>query len=306
MNRPIRDIDLSTGETLTHRSHGWMAFRYLMESTAARAGLGIVAVWTIIAVFAPLIAPVDPSSQNLYNRLQPPLSRPVKGDSDFIFLLGSDSLGRDLLSQLIYGARISLIVGFASALGSLFIGCIIGALAGYIGGRTDEILMALCDLQMAFPAILLALAIMAVLGSGVSNLVIVFTVTGWVQYARMLRAEILHIKEQDFVRASRALGAYPVSIIMQHILPNAFSAILVLFSFQVAQMITMEAALSFLGVGVPASIPSWGRILADGREFVYSAVWLSLLPGLCLMSLVAGIYFLGDALRDALDPLLVK
>jgi peptide/nickel transport system permease protein len=136
--------------------------------------------------------------------------------------------------------------------------------------------------------------------------VIVFTVTGWVQYARTLRAEILHIKEQDFVKASRALGAYPASIIMRHILPNAFSAILVLFSFQVAQMITMEAALSFLGVGVPPNIPSWGRILADGREFVYSAMWLSLLPGICLMSLVAGIYFLGDALRDALDPLLAK
>lgn len=306
MSRPIKDNEPLDGGNLIHRSHGWMAFHYLMESKAAKSGLVIVAVWTIIAVFAPLIAPVDPGSQNLYNRLQKPFSRPVKGDGDFIFLLGSDSLGRDLLSRLIYGARISLIVGFASALGSLFIGCIIGALAGYIGGRTDEFLMALCDLQMAFPAILLALAIMAVLGSGVLNLVIVFTVTGWVQYARTLRAEILHIKEQDFVKASRALGAYPVGIIMQHILPNAFSAILVLFSFQVAQMITMEAALSFLGVGVPASIPSWGRILADGREFVYSAMWLSLLPGLCLMSLVAGIYFLGDALRDALDPLLVR
>jgi len=283
-----------------------MAFRYMMKSAAAKTGMLIVAVWTIIAVFAPLIAPMDPGHQNLYNRLLPPLSHPVKGEDDFVFLLGSDSLGRDLLSRLIYGARISLIVGFASALGSLFIGCLIGALAGYAGGRIDELLMALCDLQMAFPAILLALAIMAVLGSGVLNLVIVFTVTGWVQYARTLRAEILHIKEQDFVKASRALGAYPVSIVMTHILPNAFSAILVLFSFQVAQMITMEAALSFLGVGVPADIPSWGRILADGREFIYSAMWLSLLPGLCLMSLVAGIYFLGDAIRDALDPLLVK
>ena len=306
MSRPRKENELLDGGELTHRSHGWMAFRYLMASKAAKSGLIIVAVWTLFAVFAPLIAPMDPSKQSLYNRLQRPLSRPVKGDSNFIYLLGSDSLGRDLLSRLIYGARISLLVGLASALGSLFIGCVIGALAGYVGGRTDEILMALCDLQMAFPAILLALAIMAVLGSGVVNLVIVFTVTGWVQYARTLRAEILHIKEQDFVKAARALGAYPVSIVVQHILPNAFSVILVLFSFQVAQMITMEAALSFLGVGVPPTIPSWGRILADGREFIYSALWLSLLPGLCLMSLVAGIYFLGDALRDALDPLLIK
>jgi len=291
---------------LIHRSHIWMAFQYLMESKAAKLGLVIVVVWTCIAILAPLIAPVDPNSQNLYNRLQEPLSKAVKGDTGFTFLLGSDSLGRDLLSRLIYGARISLFVGFASALGSLFIGCSIGALAGYMGGRTDELLMALCDLQMAFPAILLALAIMAVLGSGVLNLVIVFTVTGWVQYARMLRAEILHIKEKDFVKASRALGAYPISIIGQHIIPNAFSAILVLFSFQVAQMITMEAALSFLGVGIPPTIPSWGRILADGREFIYSALWLSLFPGLCLMSLVAGIFLIGDALRDALDPLLSK
>ena len=306
MSRQHKENGILDGGKLTHRSHGWMAFRYLMGSRAAKSGLIIVAAWTLIAVLAPLIAPVDPNSQNLYNRLQRPLSRPVKGDTDFIFLLGSDSLGRDLLSRLIYGARVSLYVGLVSALGSLVIGCVIGALGGYIGGRTDEFLMALCDLQMAFPAILMALAIMAVLGSGVINLVIVFAVTGWVQYARTLRAEILHIKEQDFVKAARALGAYPVSIIIRHILPNAFSAILVLLSFQVAQMITMEAALSFLGVGVPPTIPSWGRILADGREFIYSALWLSLLPGLCLMSLVAGIYFLGDALRDALDPLLSK
>lgn len=306
MSRPLKKNERLDEEKLTHRSHGWMAFRYLMGNRAAKTGLIIVGVWTLVAVLAPFIAPVDPNSQNLYNRLKKPMSRAVKGDTDFIFLLGSDSLGRDLLSRLIHGAKVSLFVGLASALGSLVIGCLIGALAGYTGGRTDEFLMALCDLQMAFPAILMALAIMAVLGSGVVNLVIVFTVTGWVQYARTLRAEILHIKEQDFVKASRALGAYPASIIMRHILPNAFSAILVLFSFQVAQMITMEAALSFLGVGVPATVPSWGRILADGREFVYSAMWLSLLPGLCLMSLVAGIYFLGDALRDALDPLLVK
>ena len=292
MSPPRKENKRLDSGKLTHQSHGRMAFRYLMGNKAAKFGLVIVAVWTLVAVLAPFIAPVDPNSQNLYNRLQRPLSRAVKGDTGFIFLLGSDSLGRDLLSRLIYGAKVSLFVGLASALGSLAIGCVIGALAGYIGGRTDEFLM--------------ALAIMAVLGSGVVNLVIVFTVTGWVQYARTLRAEILHIKEQDFVKASRALGAYPVSIIVQHILPNAFSAILVLFSFQVAQMITMEAALSFLGVGVPPTIPSWGRILADGREFIYSALWLSLFPGLCLMSLVAGIYFLGDALRDALDPLLMK
>jgi peptide/nickel transport system permease protein len=306
MSPPRKENKRLDSGKLIHQSHGRMAFRYLMGNKAAKLGLVIVAVWTLVAVLAPLIAPLDPNSQNLYNRLQKPLGRAVKGNTDFIFLLGSDSLGRDLLSRLIYGARVSLFVGLASALGSLAIGCVIGALAGYIGGRTDECLMALCDLQMAFPAILMALAIMAVLGSGVVNLVIVFTVTGWVQYARTLRAEILHIKEQDFVKAARALGAYPVSIIVQHILPNAFSAILVLFSFQVAQMITMEAALSFLGVGIPPTIPSWGRILSDGREFIYSALWLSLLPGLCLMSLVAGIYFLGDALRDALDPMLVK
>jgi peptide/nickel transport system permease protein len=226
------------------------------------------------------------------------------GEDGQTFLLGSDHLGRDILSRLIYGARVSLLVGAAAAIFSAVIGMLLGGLAGYIGGRTDEVIMGLADLQMAFPSILLALVAVAILGQGLRNVIIVFAITGWVQYARTLRADILSIKEREYIMATKVVGGSGTRTLFRHILPNALAPLIVIASFQMASMITQEAALSFLGVGVPVTIPTWGNMLAAGREYLYNAWWIATLPGLALMSVVLGINFLGDALRDAIDPLI--
>ncbi len=264
-------------------------------------GTILLVAWILIALLAPMLAPYDPAEQNLYLRLKP---MGWSDDAGKSFLLGSDHLGRDILSRLIYGARVSLLVGAASALFSGLLGLILGGLAGYLGGRVDDVIMGLADLQMAFPAILLALVVVAVLGQGLRNVIIVFAITGWVQYARTLRAEILSIKEREYVLATKVIGTSGLRTLVRHILPNALAPLIVIASFQMASMITQEAALSFLGVGVPSTIPTWGNMLADGREYLYQAWWISTLPGLCLMSVVLGINFLGDALRDAIDPLM--
>lgn len=277
------------------------AIRAFYRNRMAAVGTVLLVAWTLIAVFAPLIAPYDPNEQDLYQRLEPMGAR-VEGGKTFI--LGSDHLGRDILSRLLYGARVSLLVGASSAVIAAFIGMLLGGLAGYLGGRFDDVIMGLADLQMAFPAILLALVAVAVLGQGLRNVIIVFAITGWVQYARTLRADILTIKEHEYIMATKVVGGSHSRTLFRHILPNALAPLIVIASFQMAAMITQEAALSFLGVGVPPIIPTWGNILAAGREYLYEAWWISTLPGLCLMSVVLAINFLGDALRDALDPLL--
>jgi peptide/nickel transport system permease protein len=288
------------------KNHFQLVMDYLIHNWSARIGFFILLAWLLLAIFAKQVSPQDPAKQNLYMRLAPPVWAEGSEKYDVSYLFGADQLGRDIFSRIIYGARISLLVGFASALISSVLGSIIGAIAGYFGGWLDEVLMSLTDLQMAFPAILLALAIMAVLGPGLLNIIIVFGITGWVQYARTLRSEILRIKEMEFIMAAKVIGVKNWRTILRNILPNALAPLIIVASFQVAQMITQEAALSFLGVGVPSGIPSWGNMLADGREYISSAWWLTTLPGLCLVSIVVGINFLGDVLRDAIDPLTVK
>lgn len=277
------------------------ALSTLYKNRMALFGTTLLLAWILIALLAPVLAPSDPAQQNLYLRLKPMGWSDEAGTS---FPLGADHLGRDILSRLIYGSRVSLLVGAASALFSGLIGMMLGGLAGYLGGRTDEVIMGIADLQMAFPSILLALVVVAILGQGLRNVIIVFAITGWVQYARTLRAEILSIKEREFVLATKVVGASGMRTLVRHILPNALAPLIVIASFQMASMITQEAALSFLGVGVPSTIPTWGNMLADGREYLYQAWWISTLPGLCLMSVVLGINFLGDAIRDAIDPLM--
>ncbi len=286
----------ATGKSLFAKS-----LSTLYQNRMALFGTTLLLAWILIALLAPVLAPSDPAQQNLYLRLKPMGWSDESGTS---FPLGADHLGRDILSRLIYGARVSLLVGAASAVFSGLLGMILGGLAGYLGGRTDEVIMGLADLQMAFPSILLALVVVAILGQGLRNVIIVFAITGWVQYARTLRAEILSIKEREYVLATKVIGTSGVRTLVRHILPNALAPLIVIASFQMASMITQEAALSFLGVGVPSSIPTWGNMLADGREYLYQAWWISTLPGLCLMSVVLGINFLGDALRDAIDPLM--
>lgn len=271
------------------------------RNKAATVGGVILLALILAALFAPVLAPNDPTEQNLYERLKPPMWSSVAGKT---YILGSDHLGRDQLSRLIFGARVSLLVGVAATIFSGLVGILFGGLAGYLGGRTDEWVMGLADIQLAFPSILLALIAVAILGPGLLNVILVFSVTSWVPYARTLRASILSVREQTYVLASEALGSHRLKIFSAHILPNAVMPLIVIASFQMATLITQEAALSFLGVGVPPSVPSWGNMMADGREYLQGAWWLSTLPGLALMIVVLGINFLGDGLRNAIDPLM--
>lgn len=294
-------VDIATTRSRREEDQLIRVLRTMVRNRMAVLGMVMLVMWLVLALGAPMMAPYDPSQQDLYNRLKP-LAWNEEGHGGYV--LGSDHLGRDILSRLLYGARVSLLVGAGSAVFSGLIGLLLGGLAGYWGGKVDEVIMGLADLQMAFPSILLALVAVAVLGQGLRNVIIVFAVTGWVQYARTLRAEILSLKEQEFITATRVIGGTGARIFFRHILPNALAPLIVIASFQMASMITQEAALSFLGVGVPSSIPTWGNMLADGREYLHQAWWISTLPGLCLMSVVLGINFLGDALRDAIDPLM--
>lgn len=269
-------------------------YRFFGRSKLAMAAIVLLVVFLLVGIFAPWIAPHDPNLQNLGNRLQPPLS-----DNH---LLGTDSLGRDVLSRLIYGSRISLIVGFSAVLLSAAIGVVIGLVSGYAGGWVDSLLMRVVDAWLAFPFLLLAIAIVAVLGRGLDNIVIALVITGWVLYARLVRGETLSLREREFVLSARGLGASPLSIMFKHILPNCLAPIMVVATLEIGVVIVTEASLSFLGLGASASEPSWGGMLADGRAYLTRAWWLATLPGLAIFAIVLAVNVLGDALRDALDP----
>ena len=260
-------------------------------------GAIIVLVVVVVALAAPILAPADPNDGDIMQRLQPPIWMGGKSG-----LMGTDQLGRDVLSRVIYGARVSLIVGSVSVLLAGSLGLVLGLVSGYAGRQVDNIIMRLTDIQMAFPFILLALAIIAILGPGIRNMIIVFAVTDWTIYARTIRGAVLSIREKEFVEAARGLGGGHVRIIVRHILPSVMSPLIVISSFEIAKIIIYEASLSFLGLGVPQAIPSWGQMLADGREYIQTAWWVSTFPGLPLMITVLGINFIGDGLRDALDP----
>jgi peptide/nickel transport system permease protein len=260
-------------------------------------GAIIVLVVVVVAVAAPILAPADPNDGDIMLRLQPPVW--LGGQTG---LMGTDQLGRDVLSRAIYGARVSLIVGSVSVLLAGSLGLVLGLISGYAGRQVDNIIMRLTDIQMAFPFILLALAIIAILGPGIRNMIIVFAVTDWTIYARTIRGAVLSIREKEFVEAARGLGGGHGRIIIRHILPSVTSPLIVISSFEIAKIIIYEASLSFLGLGVPQAIPSWGQMLAGGREYIQTAWWVSTFPGLPLMITVLGINFIGDGLRDALDP----
>ena len=267
---------------------------YFGRSWLTMAAIFVLLAFVFIGIFAPLLAPYDPNAQNLAMRLQPPLS-----DGH---LLGTDGLGRDVLSRLIYGSRISLMVGFSAVLLAAVIGIVIGLISGYLGGWVDSLLMRIVDAFLAFPFLLLAIAIVAVLGRGLDNIVIALVITGWVLYARLVRGETLSLREREFVLSARGLGTNPFAIMFEHILPNCMAPILVVATLEIGVVIVTEASLSFLGLGASASEPSWGGMLADGRAYVTRAWWLATLPGLAIFVIVLAVNILGDALRDALDP----
>ena len=268
----------------------------LPRRPAAIVGLGILAVVVALALFAPLVAPFDPNAQDVTRRLRPPF------EAGSPFILGTDHVGRDVLSRIIYGTRIALIVGIAAVALSGAIGIVLGLLSGYYGGLVDDLIGWVGNVELAFPFILLAIAVVAVLGPGLVNLIVVLSVVAWVVYARIVRAEVLVQREQEYVHAARVLGAGDARLLFRHILPNVLTPVIVIATFEVARMIISEASLSFLSLGVEPSIPSWGSMLADGRQYLATAWWIATFPGLGIMVTVLAINLVGDWLRDVLDP----
>ncbi len=277
--------------------------RKLFENKGAVFGLIMVLGVIFCAVFSPLISPHDPILQDVEKRLIPPV---WQEGADPSYLLGTDHLGRDIVSRLIYGARISIVVSVSAVALSAFLGTLIGLLSGFYGGKVDSIFMRIADVQLAFPFILLAIAIIAVLGPNLQNIIIVMGITGWVIYARVVRAEVLSLREKEFILSVRALGGSNGRIIFKHLLPNVIPPIIVIVTLEMARMIIMEAALSFLGLGIQPPTPTWGGMLADGRVYLATSWWLATFPGLVIMLVVLGINLLGNWLRDMLDPRLTQ
>ncbi|MGH7355378.1 MAG: ABC transporter permease [Candidatus Rokuibacteriota bacterium] len=275
------------------------AWRRLARSPLALLGGLILLVVIGAAVAAPWVAPHDAARQSLVRRFTPPVWAPG-GNSTY--LLGTDQVGRDILSRMIHGARISLLVGVAAVVVSLLVGVTLGLLSGYLGGRVDTATMTVVDVTLSFPQILLALAFVAAIGPSVTTIIVVLGLTGWERYTRVVRAEVLALREKEFIEAARALGVTTAGIMLRHVLPNTFSSIIVLSTLQIAQAILQEAALSFLGVGSGRAYPTWGQMIALGRDFVTVAWWLPTFPGLAILLTVLAINLVGDRLRDALDP----
>jgi peptide/nickel transport system permease protein len=275
------------------------AWRKLTRNPAAVLGALVLLIVVGAALIAPHVAPHDPARQSLLRRFTPPMWQ-AGGNS--AYPLGTDQVGRDILSRLIYGARISLLVGIAAVVVSLTVGVSLGLLSGFVGGRVDTAIMTVVDVTLSFPQILLALAFVAALGPSLVTIIVVLGLTGWERYARVIRAEVLALREKDFVEAARAMGVSTVRTLLRHVLPNTFSSIIVLSTLQVAQAILQEAALSFLGVGSGSAYPTWGQMISLGRDFVSVAWWLPTLPSLAILITVLAINLVGDRLRDALDP----
>ena len=269
----------------------------------ALLGLAVITASVLLAAVAPALAPADPVKNDLLARLTPPMW--MDGGSAH-HPLGTDTLGRDVVSRLLYGARVSLVVGFSAVILAGALGVVLGLVAGYYGGRIDDALMRLGDVLLAFPALVLAIAVLAVVGSGLGNVVLVLGVTGWVTYARIARGETLSLRHREFVEGARALGARDAAILWRHVLPNVLPSITVVATFSVARTIIAEASLSFLGLGIPPPAPSWGAMLDEGRNYLTTGWWLALFPGLAILAVVLGINVVGDWLRDTLDPRLER
>lgn len=250
----------------------------------------------IVTIFAPLFSPFDPFQQSLQDILTAPLSH--LGSSDSLSLLGTDQLGRDILSRLLYGGRLSLWMSVLAVLFAGAIGSVIGIIAGYFGGTVDAIMMRLADIQMSIPSMLLAIVMVAVLGSGLTNIVIVLSITGWVTFARVVRSQVLSLKELEYVQAAQAMGVPSLMIMARHIFPNTWFTILTQASLQMSRMILLAASLSFLGLGIDVSTPTWGGMINDGKSYIDSAWWLSTIPGLAIAYVILSINLFSDWLRE--------
>ncbi|MET8286348.1 MULTISPECIES: ABC transporter permease [Streptomyces] len=275
------------------------ALRTLLRNRLAVAALAVLAIMLVFALFAPLIAPYDPNAQDLLMRLRPPAWQ--SGGSG-AHPLGTDQLGRDLLSRVVYGTRVSLLVGAGAALLAGVIGTAVGLASGYFGGWPDRVLMRLADVQLAFPAILLALAIVGFLGSGLWYVILVLGFTGWVSYARVVRSEVMSLRSRDFVTEARAIGVTDSVIMRRHLLPNVMAPLATIATLHVAAAIVAEASLSYLGLGVPRETVTWGSMLADGQLYLGTSWWVAVFPGIALMITSLAVNITGDALRDVADP----
>ncbi|WP_341862613.1 ABC transporter permease [Gymnodinialimonas sp. 57CJ19] len=276
------------------------AFQSMLTSRWALIGMLILLIVTFVAIFGPWLAPFDPNRQNIMMRLLEP-GQP--GAGDLTYWLGSDQLGRDTFSRLLYGARVSLLVGVAAIAVGGTLGTVAGLVSGYFGGWIDDVIMRLGDIQLAFPFILLAIMFLVVLGPGLVNIILVLGIGQWITYARIVRAQTLSLREKEYVEAARAMGDSTFSILFRTILPNIIAPLTVIASFNVAGVILSEAALSFLGLGVPPDVPTWGSMLSESRDHLLSNKWwLAVFPGLAIVFTVLAFNIIGDWLRDFLDP----
>lgn len=269
-------------------------FRHLLHhNRLAVFSLVLILLFFLAMILAPVLTPYGENDMDLYNRLADPSAE---------HLLGTDESGRDILTRVLYGARVSLLIGVVPTLASMLLGAAMGMLAGYFGGKTDTIIMRIADVTLAFPSILLAMVIMYTLGNGIHNVALTLVLVNWAEVARVVRAETLRLRNMEYITAARMMGVPSLKIILRHILPNCLPTLIVLFTLNVPVAIMTESSLSFLGLGIQPPYASWGRMVNMGRQFLYTTPWLCFAPGLAIMLCVLAFHFLGDGLRDALDP----
>ena len=281
------------------RSRGKELRQRFWRSRRAVVGAAVIVFVVTVALSAPLIAPYDYSVLNLTFARKPPMSVDPTGNR---YILGTDALGRDLLSRIIWGSRVSLIVGTVAVLLASSIGIPIGLVTGYFGGRLDSVVMRIADVQLAIPGLILAIAMIAVLGGSLFAVIFILGFTAWVGYARIVRGQVLSLKEQPFVEAARASGGSDRRIILKHILPNVWTPVIVIATSHVGGVIIAESSLTFLGIGISPQTPTWGILISDGRNYLDTAPWIAAFPGIALTITVLAVFFFGDGLRDVLDP----
>lgn len=273
-------------------------FKKLRKHKSAMIGTFILLTYILIAIFAHLIAPHNPTKTNLAVKMKPA----VWNGGDWAYPLGTDQLGRDIFSRIVHGARVSLLVGLITVMISIIIGTLLGCITGYYMGRLDAYISRFADLLLAFPFMIFTIGAMAMLGPGYWNLILALSFKSWVEFYRLVRGEVLVEKNKEYVEAAKVLGMKDFKIIFHEILPNIVHSILVLGTLRIGYLIIMEASLSYLGLGIPPSIPAWGSMIEGGRDYVFNAYWISTYPGIALVTLVLGINMFGEGLRDILDP----
>ena len=301
---PIQQTDNNTIVAINDKpsmNGALYVLRELLSNPITLFSLVVLIIVFLMAIFAPFIAPHDPIDQSLRLRTKPPFW--MEG-SEPGYWLGTDALGRDILSRVMYGAQVSLIIGVAAVAIQGTIGVLVGLIAGYFGGLVDDVAMRLADIQQTIPFLVLAVVVAALLEPSLINIVLVLGFTGWVTYGRVVRGQVLSIRQREFVQAVHALGGNHMRIIFRHILPNTLASITVIGTLTVSTMILAEASLSFLGLGVPPPQPSWGGMIADGRDYLATAWWVSIIPGAAIFLTVLAINLLGDKLRELFDPTL--